>query len=78
MTIQLSQNDHGTIFVELDGTLIADSSTFRRQRGFWNKLTQQWTEAPAFTPRKARANPAMVLELLAATGTTVAASVVWR
>ena len=73
--IVITANEFNTLFVALDGVQIADSSTHNRQRGFWNKLTQEWVPAPACTPRKVRANPTTVIELLAATGTVVCASV---
>jgi len=64
-----------TLFVALDGVDIANSSCIRRQRGFWNKLTQEYVDAKDFTPRKVRANPGLVLGYLAATGTEIAAAV---
>jgi len=74
-TIMVTKNEFNTIFVEMDGVLIADSATFRRQRGFYNRTNKQWVEAKGFTPRKVEANPALVLDFLRRTGLTTIASV---
>ncbi len=72
----ITKNEFNTIFIELDGVLIADSATFRRQRGFSNKATKQWIIAKGFTPRNIAAKPAIVAEFLAATGFLTAAPIV--
>ena len=72
----VTKNEYGTIFVEMDGVLIADSATFRRQRGFNNKATGQWVNASKFTPRNVKKNPALVIDFLMQTGTLTGASVV--
>lgn len=68
-------NNRGSLFVYADGVLVADSVPMNRQRGFWNKLTKQHVNAPAFTLRNVRKNPAMVLDFLALTGTPMVATV---
>lgn len=73
--ITVTANNFGTLFIELDGQLIADSATWRRQRGFNNKLTGEWVPAKDFTPAKVKATPALVTAYLAATGTPTAAPV---
>ena len=72
----VSRNEFGTIFVEMDGVLIADSATWNRKRGFSNKMTQQHVPAAKFTPRNVKANPDMVIDFLQQTGTLTVASVV--
>lgn len=71
MRINVTFNEFGTIFVEVDGKLVADSTTFNRKRGFWNKATKQLKFTPKFTPKKVEENPRMVIENLLATGTDV-------
>ena len=70
MTITVTKNEYNTLFVKVCGVDVADSSTFRRRRGFWNKATQTHVAAPDFTPRKVKAAPSMVLAYLEMTGTT--------
>ena len=72
----VSRNEFNTIFVEMDGVLIADSATWNRKRGFWNKMTRQHVPAAKFTPRNVKANPGMVIDFLQQTGTLTVASVV--
>ena len=80
----VSRNEFGTIFVEMDGVLIAvgmpmSSNRAMRgilKRGFWNKMTQQHVPAAKFTPRNVKANPGMVIDFLQQTGTLTVASVV--
>ena len=74
-TLTVTKNEFNTIFIELDGVLIADSATFRRQRGFNNKATKAFVPAKGFTPRNVAANPALVIEFLAATGLVTTAAV---
>ena len=76
--ILVTRNDHGSIFVEIDGDLVADSTTFRRRRGFWNKRTQEHADAPGFTPRKVAAAPELVRHFLALTGLDVTGPIVVR
>jgi hypothetical protein len=64
----ITTNEFGTFFVDINGELVADSATFRRQRGFFNKKTQQWIKAPKFTKKNIIKNPRMVLHLLSDTG----------
>lgn len=73
--ITVTANEYRTLFVHLDGQLIADSATFRRTRGFHNKLTGEWVAAKDFTPRKVKAAPGLVIGYLAATGTEIVAPV---
>ncbi len=73
--LTVTRNDFGTVFVHLDGVLIADSATFRRQRGFNNKLTGEWVPARGFTPRKVAADPSLVTDFLARTGTVTTAPI---
>ncbi len=75
-TIVVTANEYNTLFIEHDGILIADSATFRRQRGFNCKVTGQWTPARDFTPAKVKANPALVTAYLAATGYITGAAIV--
>ena len=75
-TLIITSNEYNTLFVEMDGALLADSCVFNRKRGFHNKATGEWTYAPSFTPRKVRKNPEMVLDMLEKTGTIACASVV--
>lgn len=75
-TITVTANEYNTLFIELDGQLIADSATFRRRRGFHNKLTGEWCYAKDFTPAKVKAAPALVTAYLAATGTETAAPII--
>lgn len=74
--ITITKNEYNTLFVSYEGQDIADSTTFRRRRGFWNRATQQWVPAPRFTPAKVKKDPGMVIGLLAATGMQVIAPVV--
>lgn len=74
--ITITKNEYNTLFVSYEGQHIADSTTLRRRRGFWNAATKQYVAAPGFTPSKVKKNPSMVLELLAATGMQVVAPVV--
>ena len=75
-SIIVTKNEYNTLFIEMDGVLIADSATFRRQRGFNNKATGQWVNASKFTPRNVKNNPALVIDFLMQTGTLTVASVV--
>lgn len=68
-TIIVTANEYNTLFVELDGKLIADSATFRRQRGFHNKATGEFSAAKVCTPRKVKATPEIIRGYLALTGT---------
>lgn len=70
-TITVTANEFNTVFVYVDDALIADSSTFRRKRNFWNKLTQTCIPAKGFTPSKVKENPGMVTAMLTATGTNI-------
>ena len=72
----VTRNEFNTIFVEMDGQLVADSATWNRQRGFNNKATGEWVKASNFTPRNIKANPALVIDFLMQTGTLTVASVV--
>ena len=74
-TLTITANEFNTVFIHMNGELIADSATFNRKRGFNNKMTGQWVYAPTFTPRKIKANPGIVIEQLALTGTLTVASV---
>ena len=69
MTIAITKNEFNTIFIDIDGELVADSATWNRKRGFNNKITKNWMNAPEFTPRKVKANPDLALKFLALTGT---------
>jgi hypothetical protein len=71
MSINIEKNEFNTLFVYVDGVLVADSSTMRRRRGFWNKVTQECVMAQAFTPRNVAKKPSMVVEFLEMTGTSV-------
>ena len=71
MTIEITKNEYNTIFIDIDGELVADSTTWNRKRGFLNKLTKNWMYAPEFTPRKVKANPDLALKFLALTGRRV-------
>lgn len=73
--IVITKNEFNTLFVEMNGALIADSCTFNRKRGFNNKATGEWVYAPAFTPAKVKSNPGLVIDMLMATGTLAVASV---
>ena len=75
-TLVITQNECGTIFVEMGGSLVADSATFNRKRGFSNKMTGEWVHAPKFTAKKIKQNPSIVIDHLARTGTLTVASVV--
>ena len=70
-TVKIEKNEFNTIFIYIDGALVADSSTFRRKRNFWNKLTKSCVAAKSFTPRTVKANPNMAIAMLAQTGTVV-------
>jgi|TARA_R100000084_G_C4653973_1_gene151608 hypothetical protein len=74
-TLVVTANKYGTIFVEMNGNLIADSATWNRKRGFSNKMTGEWVSAPKFTAKKIKQSPEMVVEYLAKTGTLTVASV---
>ncbi len=76
--ILVTRNDRGTIFVEIDGDLVADAITFQRRRGFWNKRTERWASARGFTPRKVAAAPELVRHYLAETGLDVIGPIVVR
>ena len=67
-TITVTANKYNTLFIDINGVEVADSSTFRRQRGFWNRLTQKWVKASDFTPKKVKADPSKVLAYLVKTG----------
>jgi hypothetical protein len=79
MNIKIEKNQFNTLFIYVDGALVADSSTMcsyhaaasRRRRGFWNKTTQECVMAQAFTPRNVAKKPGMVVEFLEMTGTSV-------
>lgn len=73
--LKVTINDSNTLFIEMDGAIIADCAAFDRVRGFWNKLTEQWLPAKGFTPKKVKANPELVLQFLANSGTPMVASV---
>lgn len=75
MEIAITKNEFNTIFIEINGELVADSATWNRQRGFNNKATKSWMEAPEFTPRNVKANPDLALKFLAFTGTAVPSDV---
>ena len=66
-SILVTSNEYRTLFVYRltsgaqrlsECELLADSATFRRQRGFHCKTTGEWTSAPDFTERKVRRNGA--------------------
>lgn len=67
-TITITSNEFGTFFVELNGEVIADSSTINRVRGFWNSLTKKYTAAQKFTKKNIQKNPNIVLDYLELTG----------
>ena len=71
MELTVTKNKSNTLFINLDGELIADSSTWRRQRGFWNKTTQMYVDAAIFTPKNVAKNPELVIEFLTSTGTNL-------
>ena len=71
MNIKIGKNECNTLFIYVNGALVADSSTIRRQRSFWNKSTQECVRAQAFTPRKVSKNPDMVIDFLEMTGTPI-------
>ena len=82
--IAISANDFNTIFVNrLEsatdlGALLADSATFRRQRGFHNKATGEWAAAKDFTLRGIRkAGAGIVAAYLGMTGTDISGQRVW-
>ena len=82
--IIVSSNEYGTIFVNeanahgLLGALLADSATFRRQRGFHNKATGEWSSAPDFTARKIAQNGAgRVAGYMTLTGSDITGRRVW-
>tara|TARA_R100000654_G_C2607543_1_gene116127 strand:+ start:234 stop:491 length:258 start_codon:yes stop_codon:yes gene_type:complete len=74
-TLLVTANEYGTIFVTMNGSLIADSATWNRKRGFSNKMTGEWVSAPNFTAKKIKRSPKMVVDYLAKTGTLTVASV---
>ena len=76
MTITVTSNEYNTLFIEMEGALVADSAVFNRKRGFNNKVTGQWVYARDFTPAKVRRNPELVLAYLAKTGTLAVGRVV--
>lgn len=67
--------NRGTLFVEHNGQLLADSATFNGVRGFHNKATGEWVAAGGFTPRNVKADPAKVVSFLLKTGTLTACPV---
>jgi hypothetical protein len=69
MTITITRNEFNTVFININGELVADSATWNRQRGFSNKATGQWVIASEFTPRRIKADPDLALKFLALTGT---------
>ena len=75
MTINVTKNEYNSLFVEVEGVDIADSTTFRRKRHFWNRATQRSVPARDFTPAKVAENPGLVLAYLAKTGTVVVGTV---
>lgn len=67
--VTITSNEFNTWFITVNGELVADSSTFKRVRGFWNKQTQTWTKANKFTRKNIQRDPNIVLALLDKTGT---------
>jgi hypothetical protein len=68
-TIIITNNEYGTFFISLNGQEVADSSSIRRVRGFWNKVTKEYTVAKEFTKKNILRNPFIVLDFLNLTGT---------
>ena len=82
--IASSANEVRTIFVNVLndsttlGDLLADSATFRRQRGFHNKATGEYVAAKDFTLRGIRKGGAgHVAAYLGMTGTDITGRRVW-
>ena len=70
MQIRITKNESNTLHVWMGEHLIADSTTFRRTRGFWNKVTQTHIQAPQLTPKKVKQDPSLIRQALHQTGTT--------
>ena len=67
-TLLITKNNYGTLFIHLNGKMIADSAVFYGSRGFGNKITKQHRAAKDFTPNKVKKNPAKVFNYLCDTG----------
>lgn len=66
--VEITKNEHNTFFVSINGVAVADSATIKRQRGFWNKVTKQFTCGKKFTRKNIKKDPYIVLQYLDKTG----------
>ena len=65
-----------TLIVSVDGSRVASSPVFDHKRRFNNEQTGEWIDAPLFTPRNVKADPSIVVDFLAQTGTPMSIGVV--
>jgi hypothetical protein len=66
--VEITKNEFNTFFISINGEIVADSSTIKRVRGFWNSKTKQYTDGTTFTKKNISKDPYIVLPLLTATG----------